>query len=216
MDYAAAREAMVDTQVRPSDVTRYGIIEAMSLVPRELFVPGAKREIAYAETEVPLNDTRAMATPRTLAKMLEAARIGAEDLVLDVAPGTGYGTVLMARLAEAVVAIEPDPALASAAQSALDTLEVVNATVSVGDAAAGDPAHGPFDVIMIAGAIEALPDGLVKQLKDGGRLVAIFRDGPLGKCRVLTRAGDAVSEKWAFDADAPLLPGFEKTRQFEF
>ncbi|MEM6490117.1 MAG: protein-L-isoaspartate O-methyltransferase [Pseudomonadota bacterium] len=215
-DFDAARRAMVDSQVRPSDVTRYGIIEAMSSVPRERFVPAAKREIAYAELDVPLPGGRAMLAPRTLAKMLEAAAIDAGDLVLDLAPGTGYSTALIARLAEAVVAIEPADTLRATAQGALDTLEVLNAAVAGGDPTSGDAAHGPYDVIFVNGAVETLPAPLTDQLKDGGRLVAIFRDGPVGKCRVLTRAGEALSDRWVFDADAPLLPGFEKPKSFDF
>lgn len=215
-DFTAARRAMVDSQVRPSDVTRYGLIQAMLTVPREVFVPGARRDLAYAELDVPLGDGRVLLAARTLAKMIEAAQIAESDLVLDLAPATGYSTALIARIAEAVVAIEPDEGLAATAQDVLDTLEVVNAAVSVGSAAAGDPAHGPFDVIFIGGAVEELPAALIRQLKEGGRLVAIFRDGPVGKCRVVTRAGDAVSEKWVFDAEAPLVPGFEKARSFEF
>ncbi|MGF1552043.1 MAG: protein-L-isoaspartate O-methyltransferase [Paracoccaceae bacterium] len=215
-DFAALRRAMVDTQVRPSDVTRYAIIEAMSTVPRERFVPAAKRELAYAEIDVPLADGRVLVAPRTLAKMLEAARIDTDDLVLDLAPGTGYSTAVIARMAQAVVAVEPDDALRAQAQDALDALEVLNAAVSGGDPAEGDAAHGPYDVIFVAGAVERLPERLTDQLKDGGRLVFIEHEGRLGRCRVITRSGEALSRAWAFDADAPVLPGFERAHAFQF
>lgn len=207
---------MVDNQVRPADVTSYALIDAMLRVPRERFVPKARREIAYAETDVEISPGRALLLPRTLAKMLEAAAIDPADLVLDLAPGTGYSTAVIARLAEAVVAVEPDPELARQAQELLVELEADNAVVAQGDPAAGDPAHGPYDVIFINGAVETLPDALVEQLKEGGRLVAIFRDGPVGKCRVLTRAGKGVSRRFVFDADAPVLPGFERPVEFAF
>ncbi|MEO0760630.1 MAG: methyltransferase domain-containing protein [Pseudomonadota bacterium] len=148
--------------------------------------------------------------------MLEAARIGDGDLVLDLAPGTGYSTAVIARLAEAVVAVEAEAALRTGAQTTLDALEVINAAVAAGDPAAGDPAHGPYDVIFVNGAVEALPETLTAQLKDGGRLVALFRDGPVGRCRVVTRAGDALSTAWVFDGDGPLVAGFERARAFEF
>ncbi|MEL6481300.1 MAG: rRNA adenine N-6-methyltransferase family protein [Pseudomonadota bacterium] len=215
-DFAAARRAMVDTQVRPADVTRYGIIEALMWAPRERFVPAASRDIAYAELDVPVKPGRVLLEPRTFAKMLEAAAIGPNDLVLDLAPGTGYSTAVIARLAVAVVAVEADEALAKAAQADLEALEVMNAALSVGTPAEGDAPHGPYDVIFINGAVEALPSALTDQLKEGGRLVAIFADGPVGRVKVLTRAAGGLSERRAFDATAPVLEGFERTRAFEF
>jgi protein-L-isoaspartate(D-aspartate) O-methyltransferase len=215
-DFAAARQAMVDCQVRPSDVTRYSIIEAMLWAPRELFVSKAFRDVAYAGAEIELAPGRILLEPRTFAKMLETAAIGSNDLVLDLAPGTGYSTAVIARMAEAVIAIEPDQELAERAQTLLAEIEVDNAVVSVGDPVVGDAAHGPFDVIIINGAVETLPEALVSQLKEGGRLVALFRDDGVGKCYVQTRAGAGVSRRYVFDADAPVLAGFEKTAEFAF
>lgn len=215
-DFAAAREAMVDSQVRTADVTRYAIIDAMLWAPRELFVPRARREVAYAEAEIPLAPGRAMLTPRVFAKMVETAQLGASDLVLDLAPGTGYSTAVMARLAAAVVAIEPDPDLARHAIESLQQLEVDNAVVSEGDPAAGDPAHGPYDVIFVNGAVEQVPSALTDQLKDGGRLVAIFAERGVGQCRALLRVGDTLAARYSFDASGPLLTGFEKKRSFAF
>lgn len=207
---------MVDNQVRPSDVTRYAVIEAMLWAPRELFVPRTWREVAYAGAEVPLGHGRYLMDPRTFAMMLNAADIDAEDLVLDLAPGTGYSTAVIARMAEAVVAIEPEPELAGTAQKLMDRLEVVNAAIEVGDPTRGDPDHGPYDVIFVNGAVERLPEALTAQLKDRGRLVAVFREGRAGRCRVWQRAGKAVSVRTVFDATAPLLPGFEKPAEFTF
>jgi len=215
-DFAAARQAMVDCQVRPSDVTRYAIIEAMLWAPRELFVAKARRDVAYAGAEIELAPGRVLLEPRTLAKMLEVAAIGARDLVLDLAPGTGYSTAVIARMAEAVIAIEPDAELAGPSQVLLSDLEVDNAVVSQGEPAAGDAAHGPYDVIFINGAVETVPEALSAQLKEGGRLVALFREGSVGQCCVLTRAGAGVSRRHVFDADAPLLAGFEKAAEFAF
>ena len=215
-DFAAARRAMVDNQVRPADVTSYALIDAMQWVPRERFVPRARRDIAYAETDIELAPGRSLLQARTFAKMLEAAAINPHDLVLDLAPGTGYPTAVIARMAEAVVAVEPDPEMAAQAQSLLVELEADNAVVTQGDPAKGDPAHGPYDVIFVNGSIEMLPDALVAQLKEGGRLVALFHDGHFGKCRVLTRAGNGLSRRYVFDGDAPVLPGFEKPAAFAF
>ncbi|MEM8761300.1 MAG: rRNA adenine N-6-methyltransferase family protein [Pseudomonadota bacterium] len=215
-DYAAARRAMVDTQVRPADVTRYGIIEALMWAPRERFVPAASRDVAYAELDVPLKGGRVLLAPRTFAKMVEAASIGPGDLVLDLAPGTGYSTAVLARLAVAVVAVEADDALAREAQSELEALEAMNAALSAGSPAEGDAPHGPYDVIFVNGGVEELPRGLTDQLKEGGRLVAIFVDGPVGRVKVITRTTDGFSERRAFDASAPVLEGFERVRAFEF
>jgi len=216
-DFEAARQAMVDCQVRPSDVTRYAIIEAMLNVPRERFVPKARIDIAYAGCEIPLAPGRVLLEPRTLAKMLETAQIGPGDLVLDLAPGTGYSTAVIARMAEAVVAIEPDAALAETAQNLLSQVEADNAIASAGDPAKGDPDHGPYDVIFINGAVETLPAALGDQLKEGGRLVALFHlGGSNGQCHVLTKAGGSLSRRYVFDAGAPVLDGFRKAEAFAF
>lgn len=215
-DFTAAREAMVDCQVRPADVTRYPIIEAMLWAPRELFVPRHLRSVAYAGTEIEIAEDRVMLEPRLLAKMLEVAAISPADLVLELAPGTGYSTAIIGRMAEAVVAVERDPALASQAQATLARLEVHNAVVSEGDPAAGDPGHAPFDAIFVNGGVERLPDGLTDQLRDGGRLVAVMLENGRAQCRVLTRSGDALSERYLFDADVPLLAGFERPAEFVF
>jgi len=216
ISFERARQAMVDCQVRPSDVTRYSIIDAMLWAPRERFVPRAMREIAYAGTEIDLGGGRVLLEPRVFAKMLEAASVGSGDLVLDLAPASGYSTAVLARLAEAVVAVEPDEGLAKQAGETLAALEIDNAVVIAGDPAAGDPAHGPFDVIFINGAIETLPETLADQIKPGGRIVAIMIEGGVSRCRVMTRGHGVVSGTDMFDASAPVLAGFERPRAFEF
>lgn len=216
VDFKAARTAMVDRQVRPSDVTNYAIIEAMLWAPRERFAPMAQREVAYAGEHMPLGKGRVALDCRTFAKMLEEADIGPDDLVLDLAPGLGYSTAVLGRLAAAVVGIEPDDTMASVATQVLGELGVDNAVVSEGDPAKGDADHGPFDVIFINGAIERAPEDLLKQLKDGGRMVAIWREGALGQCRVTRRVGDTFSTRRVFDASAPVLAGFEAPPVFAF
>jgi len=215
-DFAAARKAMVDCQIRPADVTRFALIDAMLAVPRERFVPKALRPVAYADAEVDIAPGRALLEPRTLAKMIDAAGIGPGDLVLEIAPGTGYSSAVIAHLAEAVVAIEPVAGLAEQARTNLSALEIDNVAVAEGDPAGGDPVHGPYEVIFINAAVEQVPDALRDQLKDGGRLVAIFADRGAGQCRVLTRAGAGFSERYIFDANAPVLPAFAKAPSFSF
>lgn len=216
IDFATAREAMVDTQVRPSDVTRYAIIKTLLAVPRELYVPRAMREVAYAEMDLPLNEGRVMLAPRTFAKMLEAARISDEDVVLDLAPGLGYSTAVLSHLAAAVLAVEPDEGLARHAAELLSEQERDNAVVTHGEPAEGDPEHGPYDVIFINGGVEQLPVALTDQLKLGGRLVAIHMRGSVGQCRVTRRTEGAISSSAYFDATAPVLDGFAREETFVF
>ncbi|MEM1299537.1 MAG: protein-L-isoaspartate O-methyltransferase [Pseudomonadota bacterium] len=213
MDYAEARKAMVDCQVRPSDVTSYAIIEAMLEVPREEFVPASRQAVAYAEADITLDGGREVAAPRTFAKMLEAASIGADDLVLDVNPGLGYSTAVLAKLAGAVVAAEPDVALAGKLQATVAEMDIDNVVVAE-DEGPGDPANGPYDVIFVNTGVEEIPAALTDQLKDGGRLVAIFMDGPSGQCRVQIRAGNELSSRYMFDATAKVLDGYHRAVEF--
>ena len=216
IDFAAAREAMVDRQVRPSDVTRYPIIEAMLAVPREEFVPEALRPIAYLGEHVPLAPERVLLDPRVFAKLLDALSVGPRDLVLDVGCGLGYSAAVLARMAEAVVALESDPAMAAEAERLLGEQAVDTALVQAGPLADGVPAHGPFDAIIIEGAIEVLPEPLASQLKPGGRIAAICIDGSRGQARLGLKTPSGIAWRRIFDATAPVLPGFAATKAFEF
>lgn len=215
-DFQAARTAMVDRQVRPSDVTSYPIIEALLWAPRERFAPKSRRAICYAGAHVEIAPGRVLLDPRVFAKMLDAAQVGPKDLALDLACGYGYSSAVLARLAAVVVGVEPDEDMARQAGEILADIEVDNAVVQQGAPEAGDPAHGPFDVIFINGGVEAIPGALLDQLKDGGRLVAIHMQGALGQCRVTVRAGETLTTRRAFDATAPVLPGFQKAAEFTF
>lgn len=216
IDFATAREAMVDGQVRPSDVTRYPIILAMLTVPREDYVPDALREVAYLGEHVPLARGRVVLDPRVFAKMLDALAVGPKDLVLDVGCGLGYSTAVLARMAEAVIALEEDEVLAAGAETALTAHAVDNAVVQKGALAAGVPAHGPYDAIVIEGAVTRVPEALTDQLKPGGRIVAIFQDGPNGQARLGLKTGSGMAWRRIFDATAPILPGFAAAKAFEF
>ena len=207
-DFSARRVMMVDTQVRPSDVTKFPIIDAMLSVPREAFVPRDKREAAYMGENLVLRQDRVMLEPRTLAKLLDALDIQPDEMVLDLGCGFGYSTAVLARLADAVVAVEEDDAMATEAQHLLSQASVDNAAVIVGPLAAGAAKHGPYDVITVQGGVEQVPAALLDQLKDGGRIAAVFMEGALGVARVGYKADGKVSWRFVFNASAPVLPGF--------
>ena len=205
---------MVDTQVRPSDVTSFQVLDAMLSVPRELFVPTERRDAAYAGAHVGLGPGRVVLAPRTLAKLLQVAEIQPDELVLDVGAGLGYSSALAASMAEAVIALEEDADLAREAERALSEASADNVAVINGNLVDGASKHGPYDVVLVEGAVQDIPDALIDQLKVGGRIVAIFLEGALGTARVGYKDGHGVSWRFAFNAAAPVLPGFEKQREF--
>lgn len=213
-DFAARRTTMVDTQVRPSDVTKFPIIEAMLTVPREAFVPAQRREAAYIGGNLDIGEGRVLLEARTLAKMLDALDVQPADLVLDIGCGLGYSSAVIARMAEAVVAVESDARLAAQAQKRLSEEGVDNAAVIEAPLGEGAAKHGPYDVIVIEGAVEALPPAIEAQLKEGGRIGCLFMDGALGVCRVGHKIDGAVSWRYSFNAAAPVLPGFSKRPVF--
>ena len=212
-DFAARRVMMVDNQIRPSDVTKYPVIAAMLAVPREVFVPPQRREAAYVGENLPLGPDRVLLEPRTLAKMLDALNIQGNELVLDLGAGLGYSSAVIARMAEAVVALEEAP-MAAEAQAALAAERIDNVAVVAGALDEGAPRHAPYDVIVIQGGIEVLPDALTAQLAIGGRVAALFMQGALGVVRIGTRTGDGMIWRDAFNASAPVLPGFQHKRAF--
>ncbi|PWK55314.1 protein-L-isoaspartate(D-aspartate) O-methyltransferase [Roseicyclus mahoneyensis] len=207
---------MVDTQIRPSDVTSFTVIDAMLAIPREAFVPADARDLAYVGGPVPLTATRQLMEPRTIAKMLEALDITPADLVLEIAPGMGYTTALMARMAEAVVAVEEDASLARDAEVALSAQEVDNAAILTGALAEGSARNGPYDAIVLFGGVEQVPQAILEQLKEGGRIIALFMQGPLGEVRKGVKTHGIVSWHMEFNATAPVLPGFVRTPGFVF
>ncbi|WP_050932056.1 protein-L-isoaspartate O-methyltransferase family protein [Aestuariivita boseongensis] len=215
-DYALRRRMMVDTQVRPSDVTKFPIIDAMLSVPRELFVPNGAREAAYAGEHVPLADQRVVLDPRILAKMLDALEFSGDELVLDIGGGLGYSSALMSRMAQAVVLLEEDADLAEEAQTQLSEIGADNVIVQRGALAEGDSEHGPYDVIILQGGVEDLPDAIAGQLKEEGRIACLFMEGALGSVKIGRKIDGDISWRFAFNGGAPVLPGFEKQEEFSF
>jgi protein-L-isoaspartate(D-aspartate) O-methyltransferase len=218
-DFAAARRMMVDGQVRTADVTDQRIIAAMLELPRERFVPERNAALAYLDLDVAVTSgtpARRLLKPMVLAKLVQAAEIGAQDRVLDVGGGTGYSSALLAKLAQHVVALEEDATLARHARENLAAVGAANAEVVTGALPDGWPAGAPYDVILVNGAAEVAPERLLRQLKEGGRLVAVVGRPPASKAvRYLAAAGQA-SALPVFDAAAPALPGFAEPPAFVF
>jgi len=204
---------MVDTQVRPSDVTRFPIIEAMLHVQRENFVPESRREAAYLGENLFLAPGRVMLEPRTLAKFLEGLDIQPGERVLDLGTGLGYGAAVLARLGAEVIALEEDPALAHAAAAAL-AAEEPGVRIQQGPLVEGAPSFAPFDAILVEGAVEVVPEAILAQLKEDGRIAFLFSEENLGLARIGRKEGGTVHWHYAFNAGAPVLPGFARVTAF--
>jgi protein-L-isoaspartate(D-aspartate) O-methyltransferase len=215
MDYTRARLTMVENQLRPHRIDDPGLIAAMREVPRERFVPKALRGVAYADEDLPLPDGRYLIEPLALARMIQAARIGPEDVVLVLGCSTGYVGAVVARLAGTVILVAPDEDSGKQLESLLEELGADNMVVAINPSpATGHPDQAPFDVILLAGSVEQVPPALLEQIGEGGRLVAVIDDGRIGKGTVFTRLHGVVGSRVLFDAQIPGLPGLEKAARF--
>lgn len=215
-DFTQARLAMVNSQVRPSDVTDVRLQDAMAAVPRERFVPKSQMGRAYADTQITLPGGRAMLSPRDFAKLAQAAAIRPTDVVLDIACGLGYSTAVLARMAETVVGLESDTAMAAKAGDRLAAAGADNAVIVEGKLADGMPGQGPFNVIFVNGAVAEVPAAWLDQLAEGGRLVVFLRSGEVGRATVFTRSARSIGDRAIFDSAPPFLPGFEPLPGFVF
>ena len=221
MDYAIQRKNMVESQVRPSDVTDRRIIRAMLELPREMFVTERYRALAYMDGAVPLEASegspRRMLLPaRIFAKLLQAGEVDTAAAVLVVGAGAGYGAAVLSQLAASVVALESDGKLREAAREALGAIGISNVTLAEGALPLGKTEDAPYDLILIEGAVDFVPPALLDQLKDGGKLIAIVGRGATGQATVWQRSGSTYGARTVFDASADILPGFEKTPAFAF
>jgi protein-L-isoaspartate(D-aspartate) O-methyltransferase len=219
LDFADARRTMVDCQLRPVEVTDPGLLAAMAEVPRERFVPPAKAAMAFADSHVPLVEVsgrpaRCLTKPEIFARLVQAANIGADERVLAVGCATGYSVAVLARLAREVIAVEENAELAAAAEANLSG--VGNVKVERGPLPSGWPSAAPYDVVFVDGAIEVEPKALLGQLAEGGRLVAVLGRGGAGQAMVYRADHGDISAVAAFNANAPVLPGFEKSAEFVF
>jgi len=221
-DFRAARRAMVDGQVRTNEVTNLDLIAAMLEIPREAFVPEARAALAYLDRDVVIADATAteparyLMKPVVLARLIQAADPSPRDRVLVIGAGTAYAAAVMSRLAGEVFALEENESLFKQARSALASLGSHNVTVIHGPLADGAPPSGPYDVILIDGGVETVPDRLCGQLSSHGRLVAVERSGPLGKAKLFQPVNGKCRGRELFDANAPVLPGFSRAPGFVF
>ncbi len=217
-NYAAARLNMVESQVRPSDVTDARIMRAMGRLPREKFVPLAWRNVAYMDESIPLADRGAssLMEPRAFAKLVQLASVTKNDLVLDIGCGLGYSSAVLAQLAGSVVALEADGDLVNNANEILASLEIGNVAVVEGELSGGVGKEGPYDIIFLNGSIEIVPDALFGQLNDNGRLVAVINEPTRSAAWLYEKSGELVNGRPAFDARIQPLSGFEKKQTFVF
>lgn len=222
IDFESARARMVDSQLRTTDVTSHSLLSAFLTVPREAFVPEKLAVLAYIDGDLEIAPAadgqlpRYLMEPSPLAKLLQAAEIGAGDSVLDVGAGTGYASAIISRIAKSVVALETDENLVSRATVVLAEQGFDNVSVVKGSLEKGYASEAPFDVIFLNGAVEVIPDALFDQLRDGGRLIAVVGYGNASAAQVYVREGASVSKRFVFNTSVKPLPGFRKIVEFVF
>ena len=208
------RTTMVDTQVRPSDVTKFPIIDALLRIPREAYVPEEFSDVAYADAAIEITQGRELMEPRCFAKILDALDLQRSDLVLIIGGGLGYSSAVIGQMVDSIVMVEEDAEMAGAAERTLSSEGVHNAAVLEASLAEGAVKAGPYDVIFIEGSVSILPDALADQLADGGRVVAGFAQGHVGEIRIGHKSDGRISWRSVFDARLASLPGFEVAAGF--
>ncbi len=217
MDYALSRFNMIEGQIKTNRVTDPFVLDAMGDVPRENFVPAAKKGVAYVDDAVEVAKGRFLLEPMVLARMLESAAIQEGDIVLDIGCATGYSTAVLAKIASTVVGLESDEELAKTASSNLNQLGIDNAVIVSGPLSEGVAKQAPYDVIIFNGCVNQVPDSIKEQLADGGRLVVVSgTKATLSTVSVYTRHDEMFSKLDVMEAGVAQLPGFEAQVGFSF
>jgi protein-L-isoaspartate(D-aspartate) O-methyltransferase len=217
MNIEQARFNMIEQQIRPWDVLDPAVLSLLTVVKREDFVPAAYRALAFVDTEVPLPGGQCMLAPRVEARLLQELKVHKHERVLEVGAGSGYMAALLAHRAQHVTTLEILPELAKMAADNLRRAAIVNATVRQGDGSRGLAAEAPFDVIVLSGSVAEVPQGLLGQLKVGGRLIAIVGQQPMMRATLVTRSAEhAFASVELFDTVAPRLQGFDEPPRFSF
>lgn len=217
MNIELARFNMIEQQIRPWDVLDKGVLGLLAIVRREDFVPAAYKALAFVDTEVPLPEGESMLAPRVEARMLQDLQVQRHERVLEVGAGSGFMAALLGHRAQSVISLEVKPALARLATENLRRSGASNVSVVQADGSHGYAAEGPFDAIMLSGSVSKVPEDLLKQLKPGGRLVAIEGDEPvMAAVRYTANADGTFTRTSLFDLDAPRLVGFPEPARFHF
>lgn len=216
MDFEAARVKMVENQIRTTDVTSHSVLNAFFAVPRENFVPEKSKLLAYVDCDIEVAPGRFLMEASPLAKLLQLGAISKDDKVLDVGCGTGYASAVLSLVAGNVIALESNEELAAQAKTNLAALGYDNVTVVGGDLEKGHAGNAPYDVIFLNGSIEQLPQGLLDQLGEYGRLITVIGYGHAARATVFMRERGAFSENVFFNASIKPLPGFAKAKEFVF
>jgi protein-L-isoaspartate(D-aspartate) O-methyltransferase len=216
IDYAAIRANMVENQLRPNRIDDPAVLEAMAAVPRELFVPEALRDCAYGDEDLALGGGRFLIEPLALAKLLQAAAPKPLDVVLTAGDTTGYVAAALARMVGSVFWLLPPDIPPEPAASTLEALACGNVVLRQGPPEAGLPDRAPFDLVLLAGAVPALPQPLLDQLGENGRLVGVVEHGRSGKVTVARKVHGAVGRVTPFDAHVHRLPGMAAEPAFTF
>ena len=221
-DFGAQRLAMVESQLRPNEVTDSRLLAAMRSLPREEFVPPRLRVLAYIDEAIEIFPSvdgapaRYLLAPMVLARLIQLAAVGPKDTVLDIGCGTGYSTAVLAQLGGKVVGLEPEPELADAARKTLRKLGIANAEIVQGPLAGGYRPEAPYDAILLNGSVPEPPEALLEQLREGGRLAAVLSTGIQGKAYRFVKVAGEASGVPHFDAGARPLPGFQPAPAFTF
>jgi protein-L-isoaspartate(D-aspartate) O-methyltransferase len=217
MDHARPRQNMVENQLRPNRVDDPRVLAAMGEVPRERFVPKALRGVAYADEDLLLPGGGFLIEPLVLGRLVQTARAGPDDVALVLGCTTGYAGAVLSRLAGTVIICQPDAASVSQIETLLDDLGAANVVVvECGDPLDGHPSQAPYDVIVVAGSVEEVPEALLQQLGEGGRLVAVVDAGGVGKGTLFSRLHGAIGRRELFDAQIPPVPGVRRPAEFAF
>lgn len=216
---AQARKNMVDSQIHTAGVISEPVLEAFRTVPREVFVPEHLRGLAYVDEDLPLGDGRYLMEPSVLARLIQAADVRHDDVVLNVGDDTGYSSAILSLLAGTVITVEARPDLLDVARVCWADFSCCNVAVIDGDMTEGCPEHAPYSLIFMKGAIAEIPDIFLAQLTLHGRLLAILRPAgaKIGTAVIIERVGDGkYSTRKLFDAATPYIPGFEPRTEFAF
>ena len=217
MDFSAAHRIMVDSQIRPNDVTEPALVAAIMNVAREAFVPASRKAVAYSELKIETSEGRALWTPRDFSKLLKIAEPQRADIALIIGAGAGYEVAVLAGMVETVIGLEDDESVVEATTARLAEQGADRAVMVQGELGKGLADQGPFDIIFVNGMVETVPDAWTDQLAENGRLAVVVQAGrDLGEARIYKRSGKTLSYRVAFEASPPKFDAFDATKSFAF